>query len=222
MATSMTPSYQRSDSTRRLRACASSIANLETYPITKSLPESATRCSFDDSPAPPPLRLHGMLRETVTSIVGNAYPFAFASRHVNLVDYRLPDEPIGGVSWLARVRPARPGQRGLLSAGVRYCQRPNRITVGVPWPGMYAPDVSITWVRSSRGKNSSISFLPNSRFMNELAVIWPVYPAPTPHVNRGSASLKIRSANGTDSEYFPVAARVSCAIRRRSLACPSR
>ena len=24
------------------------------------------------------------------------------------------------------------------------------------------------------GKNSSISFLPNSRFMNELAVIWPV------------------------------------------------
>ena len=31
----------------------------------------------------------------------------------------------------------------------------------------------MTCVRSTFGKNSSISFLPNSRFMNELAVIIP-------------------------------------------------
>ena len=31
----------------------------------------------------------------------------------------------------------------------------------------------MTCVRSIVGKNSSISFLPNSRFMNELAVIIP-------------------------------------------------
>ena len=55
--------------------------------------------------------------------------------------------------------------------GARW--RPRRITVGVPCPGMYAPDVSITWVRSTRGRNDSISFFPNSRFMNELAVINP-------------------------------------------------
>ena len=30
--------------------------------------------------------------------------------------------------------------------------RPNRMTVGVPWPGMYAPDVSMTCVRSIFGK----------------------------------------------------------------------
>ena len=52
--------------------------------------------------------------------------------------------------------------------------RPNRITVGVPWPGMDAPEVSMTWVRSIWGKNSSISFFPNSRFINELVVIMPM------------------------------------------------
>ena len=65
---------------------------------------------------------------------------------------------------------------------------------------MYAPDVSMTCVRSIFGKNSSISFLPNSRFMNELAVICPTYPlAPFPVVKHSS---KNRSANGTASEYF--------------------
>ena len=61
-----------------------------------------------------------------------------------------------------------------LATGLRF--RPNRITVGVPWPGMYAPLVSMTCVRSTVGKYSSMSFLPNSRFMKLLEVIWPVKP----------------------------------------------
>ena len=32
--------------------------------------------------------------------------------------------------------------RTVVSTGLR--DRPNRMTVGVPWPGMYAPDVSMT------------------------------------------------------------------------------
>jgi len=61
--------------------------------------------------------------------------------------------------------------------------RPIRMTVGVPWPGMKAPDVSITSSRSTGlsrvlltsfpARNTSITFLPNSRFMKLLLVIWP-------------------------------------------------
>ncbi len=40
------------------------------------------------------------------------------------------------------------------------------------------PEVSMMWVRSNLGKKSSISFLPNTRFMKELAVIMPTCPAP--------------------------------------------
>ena len=49
--------------------------------------------------------------------------------------------------------------------------RPTMITVGVPWPGMYALDVSATSRRSCLTRNSVTSFVPNSRFMNELLVI---------------------------------------------------
>ena len=61
--------------------------------------------------------------------------------------------------------------RIVLATGFRFLT--NRITVGVPWPGMYAPLVSMTWVRSTVGRYCSMSFLPNSRFMKLLAVIWP-------------------------------------------------
>jgi len=44
---------------------------------------------------------------------------------------------------------------------------------------------------------SSTSFLPNSRFINEFAVIIPINPAPSAFV----AKLKNRSKNGTASEY---------------------
>ena len=67
--------------------------------------------------------------------------------------------------------------------------RPRRITVGVPWPGMYAPDVSSTWVRSTLGKNDSISFFPNSRFMNEFAVINPHVSGP---VDSGGGGAGVR------------------------------
>ena len=44
---------------------------------------------------------------------------------------------------------------------------------------MYAPDVSTTWVRSTVGtERFSISFFPNSRFMNEFAVISPDVSGP--------------------------------------------
>ena len=49
--------------------------------------------------------------------------------------------------------------------------RAKRITVGVPWPGMYAPDVSTTLVMSKRGSTFSTSARPCSRFMKALLVI---------------------------------------------------
>ena len=57
------------------------------------------------------------------------------------------------------------------------------------------------------GKNSSISFLPNSRFMKELAVIMPDEPgwlhaSPWSSGMPSSASWKNRSVNGTASEYL--------------------
>ena len=52
--------------------------------------------------------------------------------------------------------------------------RPKRITVGVPWPGINAPLVSMTCVKSIVGINCVINFLPNSRLIKELAVICPV------------------------------------------------
>ena len=53
-------------------------------------------------------------------------------------------------------------------------------------------------------------FLPNSRFMNELAVICPTYPlAPFLVVKHKS---KNRSAKGTASEYCLMAGAVSLSI----------
>ena len=56
------------------------------------------------------------------------------------------------------------------------------------------------WVRSWRGNQSSISFLPNSRFMKLSAVIRPTKPAGVSP--SGSASWKKRSVNGTPSENW--------------------
>ena len=57
------------------------------------------------------------------------------------------------------------------------------------------------WVSStSLARNSSISFFPNSRFMNEFAVIIPTNPA-CPATDGLTARSKNRSVNGTPSEY---------------------
>ena len=45
-----------------------------------------------------------------------------------------------------------------------------------------------------------MSFLPNSRFMKEFAVIWPTKPAPCPCPPM-TASRKKSSMNGTESAY---------------------
>jgi len=51
--------------------------------------------------------------------------------------------------------------------------------------------------------NSSMSFFPNSRFMNEFATIIPTYPAGSLVPFSGdSARSKNRSMKGTTSEYF--------------------
>ena len=52
-------------------------------------------------------------------------------------------------------------------------------------------------------RNSSISFGPNSRFMNEFEVICPVQPAGRSPL-AGLASWKNRSMNGTVSAYLPL------------------
>src|SRR5680860_332474 len=65
---------------------------------------------------------------------------------------------------------------------------------------MYAPEVSMTWVRSTLGRNSWMTLEPNSRFMNEFAVIIPTNPAGR-SADPWTASWKNRSLNGTASEY---------------------
>lgn len=53
--------------------------------------------------------------------------------------------------------------------------------------------------------NSSMSFLPISRFVNELAIIKPTKPARRPVEGLGvTARLKNNSVNGTPSENFPL------------------
>ena len=58
----------------------------------------------------------------------------------------------------------------------------------------------MTWVTSFVGSHSSMSFLPNSRFMNEFAVISPTYPARSAEAP-GVARCQNCSVNGTPSEY---------------------
>lgn len=80
--------------------------------------------------------------------------------------------------------------------------RASRITVGVPCPGMYAPDVLRTCVRSQRGRNSSTSLLPNSRFMKAFETIAPSQPAAPrpsgPGCSQRSTSLSMK---GQTNEY---------------------
>ncbi len=94
-------------------------------------------------------------------------------------------------SWLLRGCPAL---HEYFAHGFRC--RPSRITVGVPCFGMWAREVSMMCVRSQPGMYRSTSFLPNSRFMNEFAVIMPTKPL---HPAR---RLKKRSMKGTASEYW--------------------
>ena len=63
-----------------------------------------------------------------------------------------------------------------------------------------------------------MSFLPNSRFMNELATIMPDESGVA--VAAGSASSKNRSMNGTTSEYLHVARAVTLPVQPRSAPCP--
>ena len=64
--------------------------------------------------------------------------------------------------------------------------------------------MSTTWVRSRRGRTRPISLRPNSRFMNELAVIMPTKPAGSAAPGGGArARSKKRSVNGAASEYLP-------------------
>jgi glycine/D-amino acid oxidase-like deaminating enzyme len=111
----------------------------------------------------------------------NAYSHLLAPmrhREMPAFTYMIATEPLSpaqleAVGWSGREgSPRMPMTARTVEATGRRL-RPNRITVGVPWPGMYAPLVSITAVRSWAGTHSSMSFLPNSRFMNELAVIIP-------------------------------------------------
>ena len=61
--------------------------------------------------------------------------------------------------------------------------------------GCRPPEVSATSRRSWWTRNSSISLVPNSRFMNELLVIWPTQPARSPSLARAKNS----AMNGTVS-----------------------
>src|SRR5688572_27951919 len=81
--------------------------------------------------------------------------------------------------------------------------RPSNITVGVPCPGMWAPDVSMTWVRYQDGMSFSIRFLPDSRFMKEFVVIIPTNPAGWPRPLSVTESSNKACMNGAAREYFP-------------------
>ena len=104
--------------------------------------------------------------------IGDADKLILRSTIIQVLDDRPPYLPLRRVLRRAWFTPYAKHRTHLMDSQERRW-RPNRMTVGVPWPGIYAPEVSMTCVRSMRGKNSSISFLPNSRFMNELAVIMP-------------------------------------------------
>ena len=72
------------------------------------------------------------------------------------------------------------------------------------------------------GRNSSISFVPNSRFMNEFEMIVPSQPAvPRPSGPGCAQRSKSRSMNGQTSEYFPWHVREPAPGTPRSAPCPS-
>ena len=117
-----------------------------------------------------------MPRESLAVDVGDVYPLALGARIVDLAGEGLSRQRHRPGQQAERVRR---GCRGRPDGSARQAaaSRPNRITVGVPCPGMYAPDVSSTWVRSIFDRKSSISGRPNSRFMNELDTSRPTNPA---------------------------------------------
>ncbi len=70
----------------------------------------------------------------------------------------------------------------------------------------------MTWVRSTRGRNSSISFLPNSRFMKRVGGDHADEPAePGRLASATSATRKLEEPldERHASEYLPVARRDS-------------
>ena len=171
----------------------------ESIPDFSTVPAVLSTVSFS-SPAPPPPRLHGCdakrARGTSAALTKS---LSDPGRSIcsTIADQTRPRAGSSGVAGSPRT-PSTARTRS--ATGGRL--RPNRITVGVPWPGMYAPEASTTWVRSRRGRKPSISLRPNSRFMNELAVISPTKPAGSAAPADASARSKKRSVNGAPSEYL--------------------
>ncbi len=175
---------------------------IETLMLPKLVAPATSIVSFS-SAAPPPPRLHGCL--------------ANRSRSTSLTLTNEPSTPVRSTSPTISVQtsPFAGSSGGLGSPRIPITARTvspsgfrpriRRITVGVPCPGMYAPDVSRTCVRSHFGRNSSTSFDPNSRFMNEFETMAPIQAAVPrssgPDCSQRSTS---RSMNGQTSEYFPL------------------
>ena len=116
-----------------------------------------------------------MLVERLARRVGDADEVALRSGLVDLLDDRRPDQPLAGSSGVVG-SPRMPITARIVSAdglavAAEQDHRRRAVAGDVGPAGVdHVGQVDLC------GKNSSISFLPNSRFMNELAVIWPTNP----------------------------------------------
>lgn len=195
---------------RRAKAfCDASIAS-SAFVMPKTLTTStaflrvplacSSRRTFS-SAAPPPPRVHGCFanrsRSTSLTLTNDPFPSARSTSPTISVQTSLFAGSSGGVG-----SPRIPiTARTVSPSGFR--PRIRSITVGVPCPGMKAPDVSRTCVRSHFGRNSSTSFVPNSLFMKAFETIAPSQPAvPRPSGPGCSQRSTRRSMNGQTSEYW--------------------
>ena len=114
-----------------------------------------------------------MLGEPVAGDVVSSHPCTLTARLVNLGDDGLPHRGMRGVvghAYLAADAQDRAdGRTPAREERTTEEDHGRRAVAGDVGPGR-VDDVG----QVDLGKNSSISFLPNSRFMNELAVICPV------------------------------------------------
>ena len=141
--------------------------------------QSRSNCSFSSAAPPPPID-QGCLWNSSRWRISHADELALGPRLVDLRHDRGPDKPLGrivrcaGLAADAHDGADRLGDRRAVAAEEDHSRR--------AVPGNVGPAGVDTWVRSTPGipsrpaKYSSMSFLPNSRFIKLLAVICPTNP----------------------------------------------
>jgi hypothetical protein len=157
---SPTPNSRQWSLTFNRRVALGSRIQQSSSPTTVVLPMFSTNWPSDEedpasmsclsSAAPPPPMLHGCLANVCrgTSVtLTKSFCAPLLSRRSTIDRHTCPCTGSAGVLGSPRMPSTA---RTVWPNGGR--SRPNRTTVGVPWAGMYAPEVSMTWSGRRAGR----------------------------------------------------------------------